>query len=126
MRIVMSDLPASVSCSNCGHEFEDYDAANAVDAAGRRILACPDCGGLGRADERPLAAALTAGLTVRARMKSKARQAGEKKPFKEVEGGASHYRATDEWHDVQRTINRENNWYDEVVTDAAGNVVREV
>jgi predicted nucleic acid-binding Zn-ribbon protein len=119
----MSDATrASVGCTNCGHRFDDYDAANAVDERGARVLPCPDCGDFGR----HFSVEITDTATVRETVKFKAKHADGKKPFLEGTGGASYFRATDEWHDVQRAIDRDNDCYDEIVKDADGKVIREV
>ncbi len=40
--------------------------------------------------------------------------------------GSDYYRRGERWHQVDRTIDYANNWYDETITDeATGEVVRE-
>jgi hypothetical protein len=85
-------------------------------------LACPDCESV----VRRYSLTVTETVTVRDGVKYKARHDGGGKPFQEGVSGASLFRKTGEWHDVQRTIDRANNWYDEVVRGPDGEIVREV
>jgi hypothetical protein len=112
----------SVGCGNCGHVFDDFEAASAVDDNGNHLLSCPGCGSL----TRHYSISVSDTAVIRESVKYKAKHQGDKKPFQEGVAGVSHFKATDEWHDVQRTIDRTNNWYDEVVRGPNGEVIREV
>jgi hypothetical protein len=39
----------TIACGDCGHVFDDFDAANAMTAEGTLELACPECGSFKRA-----------------------------------------------------------------------------
>lgn len=89
---------------------------------GRRVLACPDCG----STIRRYSITVSETVVVRESVKYKAKHSEGGRPFQEGFAGASHFKLTDEWHDVQRTIDRQNDWYDEVVRGPHGDVIHEV
>lgn len=51
---------------------------------------------------------------------------GEVKPYREQISGDDYHRDTGEWRHLSRVIDRERDRYTERVSDAAGNVVRDV
>jgi DNA-directed RNA polymerase subunit RPC12/RpoP len=42
--LTLINVNGSIICTKCGHVFDDYRAANALDVNGERALACPECG----------------------------------------------------------------------------------
>jgi hypothetical protein len=71
----------------------------------------------------PLKAEIHEVLTIREQLGIRAKRATEKKWFVERWIKASFYKTTGTWHKVERLINRDTDQYQEVVTDADGNVL---
>jgi hypothetical protein len=65
-------------------------------------------------------------VTVRDSVSYKAKRPGEKRPIVEGRAGASFFVRDQEWHDVERVIDRGNDRYLEVVRDGVGEEIRRV
>lgn len=83
---------------------------------------CPSCGSLARRFELELAAS----VGLRSALGFKARHEGKRRPFIEHFSGADFSTRCRRWMDKLRSIDREGDRYDEVVTDAeTGEVMHE-
>lgn len=107
----------TVSCSGCGTSVPEP----------RRIEdrePCPTCGSMART----FAVTLADKAEVRDGLAYKARHGdvGKVKPYLEAYSGSDYYRDSEEWRQVARVVDRENDRYTERIVDAAGNVVRDV
>lgn len=107
----------TVSCSGCGTSVPEP----------RRIEdrePCPTCGSMART----FAVTLADKAEVRDGLAYKARHGdvGKVKPYLEAYSGSDYYRDSEEWRQVSRVVDRENDRYTERIVDAAGNVVRDV
>jgi hypothetical protein len=65
-------------------------------------------------------------MEIHERADVKARRAGVGRPFLEQRVGDDFHRASGTWRRIRRVIDREKNRYVETVTDAGGQVVRDV
>lgn len=74
---------------------------------------CPSCGSIARRFDLELAGS----VDLRSSLGLKARHAGERRPFLEHFSGADFSTRFRRWMDKLRRIDRENDRYDEVVTD---------
>ena len=107
----------SVSCSGCGTSVPEPPRV-------RDREPCPTCGSLART----FAVALTDKAEARDSLAYKARrgEVGKAKPYREAFAGFDYHRATREWRQVCRVVDREGDRYTERIVDAAGNVVQEI
>lgn len=114
----MSDDIERFTCGDCGHVFPDATATSLEDRA-----PCLDCGSTARTGH----VTLELRVGVRASMRGIGRPAGGGRPFVEfIENELSWFRKLGRWHVISRMINRRDNHYDKVVTDAeTGEVVHE-
>jgi hypothetical protein len=89
---------------------------------------CPTCGSLARTFNLMVGGTIQAHSSIR--IKARHGQVGDVKPFHEQTSADDYHRDSKEWRRVSRVIDRENDRYNdrynERITDAAGNVVREV
>ncbi|MCA1836635.1 MAG: hypothetical protein LC721_10030 [Actinobacteria bacterium] len=115
------------TCSSCGHVFPPDDLA--LIRTGTRSP-CPSCG----ATSRTFAVHCTATATAHAQLSLKARRPGltfgkgknKKRHFMEQVVGEDLERSTRRWNHLSRVIDRLKGEYHEKITDADGNVIREV
>jgi hypothetical protein len=107
----------TVRCSGCGRPVEE--PARVEDRE-----PCPTCGSLARTFSLMVGDTLQAHTSIS--LKARHGQPGEVKPYQEQTSGDDYHRDSGEWRRVHRVIDRENDRYFERITDAAGNVVREV
>jgi len=113
----VDDTPnRAVYCRGCGARVEE--PAKIEDRN-----PCPTCGSLARM----INVTLTDSIQAHERIGIKARHGQAKgKPFREQTSGDDYHRDSAEWRRVTRVIDRERNRYTERITDAAGNIVRDV
>jgi hypothetical protein len=104
-----------VSCIPCGRSIDEPPDA-------RRP--CPNCGSLNRAFEVAISSSIMIESHVGTRLRSSA--PGRKGWARQLDSGDSFYRDSSEWHQLERSIDRVADRYDEVIKDSVGNVVREV
>ena len=64
---------------------------------------CPHCGGLGR----NIGVGITDSVALRDQRRIKVRHTGDTRPFLESVSGWELHRATGDWRDVQRVVDRE-------------------
>jgi hypothetical protein len=85
---------------------------------------CPNCGSLART----FGTTITDSIEPHDSLAYKARHGdvGKVKPYLEALTGDDLHRGSGEWRRVSRVIDHENDRYTERITDAAGNVVRDV
>jgi len=70
---------------------------------------------------------LTDGIAVYDHMRMKGKHSGKGKPFLDARVGADYYVKDKEWRHLERTIDRENNLYLEIIKDMeTGRVIKEV
>jgi hypothetical protein len=105
---------ASTQCNQCWQYL--------VEPPDRHRQPCPRCGGLGRHFSETVT--VEAKLRIQARFKQ--RRPGWKRPIFESKSGDDFHVASGEWRKFSRAIDREHDRYTEYITDAAGNVVRDV
>ena len=74
---------------------------------------CPKCGSLSRHSRRTM----TGDLGFHKKLKLKARHGSKGKPFFESIFGSDLYRKLSKWMRLQRTIDRKNDHYLEIITD---------
>jgi hypothetical protein len=83
---------------------------------------CPQCGALGR----HFSETVTVEVKLRMQARFRQRRPGWKRPIFESKTGDEFHIASGEWRSLSRVIDREHDRYSEYITDAAGNVVRDV
>ena len=107
----------TVSCRGCGASVPEPPRIEDRQP-------CPACG----STARTFASTLAATVEPRSSLAHKARhgEVGKVKPYREAFSGSDYHRDTEEWRQVSRVVDRENDRYTERVVDAAGDVVREV
>ena len=104
-------------CGECGTTLDESPQA----AADQR-QPCPRCGSL----KRSFSVHLEERLTVRSKLGFKARRNGKGRPFAEGVQGDDLQRSTGRWMRLRRLIDRENDRYEETVTDPeTGAVIHE-
>jgi hypothetical protein len=110
----------AVQCSDCGYDFQDFDAA----LFPTDPLPCPECG----ASERHAYLELLDFAAARESTRLVGRPSEGGKPFLQARHAKlSWFQESQRWHVVTRVINRLDDQYDEVITDAeTGEIVREV
>lgn len=83
---------------------------------------CPMCGSLSRHIEITIEAT----VTLHSQIALKARRHGKGRLFLESKVGDDLYHLTGRWNRLERHIDHENDWYDEVITDSAtGEILKE-
>jgi hypothetical protein len=108
----------STSCSVCGAVI-DEPASTPVEE--RRP--CPSCG----STARTFSAHVHESVTFREKIGLKHKRPGHKKPIYESVSGEDLHRATGQWNQLTREIDRENNRYKEVIVNPqTGEVIRNV
>lgn len=110
---------SSGHCSNCRYVFPDPVAA-AAEPAG---TPCPKCG-------KTTGRTFEVGSDDFARgyefvKKLKGKRPGEKKPHLEVQAGYDSRKSRGDFVDKFRRIDRDNDWYDEVLMEDDGTVIHE-
>jgi len=105
----------AVSCSDCKASVDEPAGIEEREP-------CPSCGSLART----VGVTLTSTVQIRTLLDMKGRHQGETRPFVESKQGNELFQATGEWRTVRRVVDREHDRYTEHITDAAGNVVRDV
>ena len=113
----MGDTTVTNTCATCRTPLDESPGTPVED---RRP--CPTCG----SSSRHLELSVTSTLNVYGMIGLKARDAGSRKPFREVKSGYELYAETGEWRKVHRVIDRAGNQYNEVIRSAEGEVIREV
>jgi len=104
-----------VVCNNCKAQFEDEPN---VPSEARK--SCPSCGSTSRLFFRPLEGE----ITPRSKLIYKGRRGGKGKPFIFGTIGADLFRKIQKWIHLERVIDRENDYYKEVVRDpSTGEVI---
>lgn len=113
----MTGPNATSYCGECRTRLDESPSTPAEDRQ-----PCPSCG----STSRFVSVHVTETVTVHESVGMKARHADGRKPSRELRSGGDLHRDTGEWRTVHRVIDRENDRYDEVVTGADGDVIREV
>jgi hypothetical protein len=103
----------SVACAQCG---------GAIDERPDDRRPCPSCGSLTRA----ITASGSASIKFETHIGTRVRQPGGWRWRRQVDSGDSFHRKTGIWNLLHRSMDRDADWYDEVVTDSEGNVIHEV
>ena len=113
----MPELPRKVLCSICKYEFSDPD-----DLPIEKWEICPQCG----SKRRTVVLGYRESITLHEKTKLSGTVDGEKKPKFEILQGDDLQKNTGKYMNKRRLIDRENNWYEEVVTDPeTGEVIHE-
>jgi hypothetical protein len=73
--------------------------------------------------ENPLEIGVGETLTIREQLGISVKRATEKKPFVERWSADDLHKASGTWRKRERLIDRDDDWYSEVITDAGGNEV---
>ena len=108
----------STTCSACGIAIGEPSSTPVAERS-----PCPSCG----ATARTFSAHAEDSITLREKVALKHKRPGFKKPIYESVSGEDLYRATGQWHQLTREIDRENNRYRELIENPqTGQVVREV
>ena len=117
----MGDEPLKAAiCSSCGYAYPDAYAIGSQQPEERKP--CPDCGSKLITFQVQIAEA----LTLRSMLGIKSKRQGDKKPFVEMKTGDDIHRKTGRWSILFRHIDRENDHYQEKITDAeTGEVIHE-
>jgi hypothetical protein len=106
-----------VTCRNCGLELEDGSGTPVEDGSG-----CPGCG----FTSRHIALSLSETITFHEMLGLKGRHATGGRPFIEQKVGDDFHRKSGRWMRLERSIDREKNWYKEIITDPeTGKIVHE-
>ena len=103
----MSHRPDGTECSDCGQPL-----ASATTETEARVP-CPRCG----STRRTINVSIVESVVVRDGLGMKAKRPGQKKPYVESISMPSHSRRTGKAVHHERLINRDNNRYEEKVTD---------
>jgi DNA-directed RNA polymerase subunit RPC12/RpoP len=113
----MIDKKKNILCGKCKKELDEEMGLPADNR-----IPCPKCGSLSRKFHK----SLHGELTMKSKLKMKGRHAGGGKPFIEKVTGDDLHRKSNKWMRLERTIDRENNKYHEVVTDpSTGEITHE-
>lgn len=84
-------------------------------------MPCPKCG----SRRRVIEVYVTESLILREKWAMKQERPGRKKPISESVMGDDLHRQSGQWNKLERTIDRENDRYTELITDpVTGNVIR--
>jgi predicted RNA-binding Zn-ribbon protein involved in translation (DUF1610 family) len=104
-----------VSCVSCGNLIdESLDASLAVRTP------CPSCGSLSRRFE----ANVVESIAIREKWGMKLKALGTGKPVFESVSGSDYHRNTGQWNQIERVIDRGNDWYEEkIVNPETGDVI---
>ena len=114
----MSTTTDSTSCYTCGAAIDE--PAN-TPASERQP--CPECG----STVRTFNAHVHESVTLREKLGLKHKRPGFKKPIFESVSGEDLHRATGQWNQITREIDRENNLYKEVIVNPqTGEVIRHI
>ena len=114
----MSATIDSTSCSRCGASI-DEPANTPVEER----IPCPSCD----STVRTFGGHVQESLTLREKLGLKHKRPGYKKPIYESVSGEDFHRASGQWNQLTREIDRENNRYKEhVVNPQSGEVIRHV
>jgi hypothetical protein len=107
----------TVSCSGCGAYVPEQGRIDDPEP-------CSACG----STARTFAVTLTDAAAAYDSLATKARHGdvGQAKPYREAFTGFDYHRDSQEWRQVSRVVDQENNRYTERIVDAAGNVVWDV
>jgi predicted RNA-binding Zn-ribbon protein involved in translation (DUF1610 family) len=97
-----------VVCVSCGNLIDE-----SLDVSAVVRNPCANCGSLGRRFEASIVETVTA--SVKLGVKHKVR--GVAKPIFESVGGLDYHRKTGKWNQLERVIDRQNDWYEEKVVD---------
>lgn len=116
----LGDVVDQVFCAVCRHEFAD--PGKAMQPSPERP-ACPRCGSLARRG----AIRETVSVGIHVEVRGKGRSATGGRPFVEfVQNKLELFRKTGRWRLIDRTIDRRDDTYDEVIKDrATGETVHE-
>lgn len=117
----------SIVCGDCGRLLHAQEHADVGPELISRILPCAHCGG----STPNVAVTLSERLVLRDAARYKAGEPGRKRQVLEGRQGSELHRKSGEWRSVYRKIDRtsdvkDEHWYEEVIKDEAGNVIREV
>jgi hypothetical protein len=83
-------------------------------------IPCPSCG----STARDFQVSISAGLVMRSKLRMKAKHPGANKAFVEEISGDDLHRETNKWMKLSRVYDRQNDRYEEVITDpVTGEVV---
>lgn len=114
----MSINTDSTSCSACGTVVDE--SATTLVAERRPCLSCGSTA-------RTFSAHVHESLKLREKIGLKHKRPGNKKPIYESVSGEDLHRATGQWNQLTREINRENNRYREVIVNPqTGEVIRNI
>jgi len=106
-----------VHCGACQAELDEDPHAPAEQRG-----PCPRCGSVSRHFE----VGISDTITLRSKLRGKARHPGEKRPSIEQTVGDDLHRKTGRWMKLHRVIDRLKNWYHERVIDPnSGQVIHE-
>src|SRR5260370_15796563 len=107
----MDGATESISCGECRGWIDEA----------ARAAPCPQCGSLARCFN----VSIVESVTVRERYGMKLKRPGIRRPVWESVNGAEFHRDTARWHHVVRDIGREDDTYEELITDPeTGEVIR--
>lgn len=115
----MSEAEITGHCGSCQRPFDDDEVARLT--SGGEGRPCDACGEQNPVIEVSVQETVSVKESVRMRAKPEVGRW-----IKEITSGDSLYRRTQTWHQIHRVIDRENDLYEEHITDADGNVVRDV
>lgn len=113
---VVTDLKLEASkCKGCGSVL--YEPSNSERSP------CPACGSMSRIHE----VQVTETIVARDHMRMKGKHNGKGRPFFDARVGASFYYKTQEWHHLERVIDRDNDLYIETIKNPkTGEIIRHI
>ena len=113
----MTENKKDVLCGKCKNVLDEEMGLPVDDRT-----PCPKCGSI----TRKFLKFLHGEITMKSQLKMKGRHAGGGKPFIERVTGDDLHRKSNKWMKLERTIDRENDKYHEVVTDpSTGEITHE-
>ena len=113
----MTQTQDRIECKNCGAVLNDT-TPNELESR----PPCPHCGHT----ERVHACFVSDTLELKEHLRMRGKHEGQKNLFIDTRVGDSFFRITQTWNYMERTIDFENNWYFERITNpVTGEVIRE-
>lgn len=105
----------SVQCGDCGQPLCETP----------ECAPCPQCGS--RKQQVNIGASDAVTVECQELVKDlKQRRQGIRRPVKEIRAGESLFKATGDYNQIRRVIDRENGWYEEHIVSPTGEVLRSV
>lgn len=113
----MTEDSKTVSCGKCKIPLDEDANIESKDRT-----PCPECG----SNSRTFHVHIHESITFREKLGMKARHRGKGKPYLESISGDDLHRKSGKWMKLERTIDRENDKYHEVISDPSiGKIVHE-